>query len=569
VAVVVGAAACIPALAAAQVPMRADAEMIAIGKKIYREGVLPSGHPLQGLAPAGVVLSGQDAACATCHRRSGYGSSEGRIEVRAITGPALFGTRVAPPAPVATTAPEPAGVSVATSATPAQVARDTAIALRAARAAAFAGTRPRPAYDDDSLARAIREGIDVGGHEMNPSMPRYALEPAAQAALGAYLKTLSAEISPGVTEDAVHLATVIQPDSDPTSRRALLDVLQTFVRDRNLSKRTEVRREQAGMVRLRRTYREWVLHVWELSGDSDTWGAQLETLYRARPVFALVSGLGARSWRPIHEFSEQFEVPCIFPQTALPALGEPDFYTLYLSRGMALEAQALAKFLHDEGARGAVVQVSRPDPASAAAADAFRKAWVAGDHAAPLERLVEHAPDAAFWQQLAAQVPGATWVLWLPPQDVVQALAAPRAGLGPVYLSSGLGAADTAHAAAAGTSDRIRLVHPLDLPELRAARLETARAWLRKSGIDLTDEALQMNAYLAATVTGMALSHSADTWSRELLLERLEHGLGSSGELSIYPRLSLGPGQRYASKGSYIVQVDGGRLKPLSEWIVP
>jgi hypothetical protein len=43
-------------------------------------------------------------------------------------------------------------------------------------------------------------------------------------------------------------------------------------------------------------------------------------------------------------------------------------------------------------------------------------------------------------------------------------------------------------------------------------------------------------------------------------------------ELSMFPRLSLGPGQRYASKGTYIVQVQGAKewqIEPISEWIVP
>ncbi len=47
-------------------------------------------------------------------------------------------------------------------------------------------------------------------------------------------------------------------------------------------------------------------------------------------------------------------------------------------------------------------------------------------------------------------------------------------------------------------------------------------------------------------------------------------GLGNSLELSMYPHLSLGPGQRYASKGSYIVKVgEQGDQSPLSDWIVP
>jgi hypothetical protein len=52
----------------------------------------------------------------------------------------------------------------------------------------------------------------------------------------------------------------------------------------------------------------------------------------------------------------------------------------------------------------------------------------------------------------------------------------------------------------------------------------------------------------------------------------MEHRLGTANELSIYPHLSLGPGQRFASKGSYIVQVGGAddrQLRPVSDWIVP
>lgn len=543
----------------------AGADPLAIGRRIYREGILPSGQPLQGFAQASVRLAGADAACATCHRRSGYGSSEGPIEVRSITGPALFGSPLAPPAP--------ASVTARPDLSPAEAARANASALRAVRTAAFAGTRQRPAYDEASLARAIREGVDVTGRRMNASMPRYALEPAAIESLMAYLKTLSVQASPGVTDDTIHFATVIQPGTDPAQRRALLEVLQTYMQDRNQGLRAEQRREEAGLVRLKRTYREWVLHVWALSGPSDTWPQQLEAYNRQQPVFAMVSGLGNASWRPIHEFSERFEVPCIFPQVDVPVLASHDFYTVYLSRGMTLEAQALAKFLLGEGERGPVTQVYRREEASAAGAEAFRRAWTAATGNAPVDRVLDEVPDKAFWQQLAGQTRRATLVLWLPPRDLdqAQALTATESQVKVIYLSSNLNASPRTGLAADGEG-RVRLVYPQDLPAERELRLEAARRWLRNKGIALSEEKLQMNAYLAATVTGMLVSHSMDTYSREFLLERMEHRLGTAHELSIYPHLSLGPGQRYASKGSYIVQVGGAddwQLKPLSDWIVP
>ena len=41
---------------------------------------------------------------------------------------------------------------------------------------------------------------------------------------------------------------------------------------------------------------------------------------------------------------------------------------------------------------------------------------------------------------------------------------------------------------------------------------------------------------------------------------------------TIYPRLSLGPGQRFASKGGYIVRfadIKGDKLVAETDWIVP
>ena len=363
----------LPAGVQAQAPISgAQADPLAAGRRIYREGILPGGQMLRGLGQAGVTLTGQAAACTTCHRRSGYGSSEGSIEVRAITGPALFGERVAPIAPLRAPVVPDAAAAAAPSSAPlsaAEAARAKAQALRAERTAQFAGNRPRPAYDEATLARAIRAGIDVNGRTMDATMPRFALDDAAMPSLSAYLHTLSMTVSPGVGEDTVHFATVIEPGTDAARERALVEMLQIFFRDRNLGQRAEQRREQAGEVRLGREFRKWVLDVWELKGPSSTWDAQLEAYYRRQPVFALVSGLGRESWRPIHEFSERLELPCIFPQTDVPVVEGQNVYTVYLSEGVTLEAQALAKYLRDGAEHGTIVQVYRHDDASATAAD--------------------------------------------------------------------------------------------------------------------------------------------------------------------------------------------------------
>jgi hypothetical protein len=435
------------------------------------------------------------------------------------------------------------------------------------------GARQRPVYDEAALAQAIAKGIDVTGRAMDASMPRYSMEPAAMAALAAYLRTLSVQASPGVTEDQLHFATVIQPGTDSARRKALLDVLQTFLQDRNRGLRTEQRREDAGMVRLNRNYREWVLHTWDLTGPPHTWASQLEAFNQQQPVFALIGGLGEASWQPIHDFSERNALPCILPQTAAPVLAERDFYTVYLSKGVVLEAQVLASYLRAQGPPGPVTQVFRRDGSGALAAAGFRQAWAAAGGATLRDQVVDHPPDATFWRQLANQSPSGSVVLWLSPEDLAQAqaLLAPDSKLQHLYLSSDL-APDGRTSLDATRDERVRRLYTQDLPNLRSERIDEVRRWLRGRGLELVDETLQMNAYLAVSTATMAVSHSQDVYSREFMLERVEHRLGTAHEPSIYPRLSLGPGQRFASKGGYVVQRSGPQvadLQPLSGWIVP
>ena len=92
--------------------------------------------------------------------------------------------------------------------------------------------------------------------------------------------------------------------------------------------------------------RRWELHVWELSGPESTWQQQLERKFITQPVFAVVSGLAGKTWAPVHAFCERSALPCLFPNVeAPPVQADRDFYSLYFSRGVLLEAELIAKAL--------------------------------------------------------------------------------------------------------------------------------------------------------------------------------------------------------------------------------
>lgn len=500
-----------------------------VGQAIYRDGLLGSGQQLVGRGAAGVLRQGRDAACAACHRRSGFGIAEGEVVVRPITAPELFHSAVAP------------------AATP--------------RIAHFLGQPVRPAYDDAALAGALRNGTDITGRRMNSMMPRYALGETDMAALRVYLQSLYATPDPGVDGQEIHLATVVQPGVAPQRREAMLQVLRAFVHDKNAGVRSEVARRTSGAMRMQRAYRRWVLDVWELSGAPEGWGAQLEQYNRRQPVFALVSGIGDLSWQPIQDFSERLRVPCILPLTSMPGAAAANFYTVYFSRGIALEAEALASHLAGGAAGGKVIQVFRADnPASLLAARAFRSAF--GDLGRLQEVALTGRMSESQWPALAGA--DAALVLWLGQRDLPAPAAPARAAARSTWLSATLFDGD-----AASIGGEVAMTYPWELPERRAARIRRTTDWLRARQLGADQQEVRVNAHFAMAIVGEALAHLMDSFSRDYFVETVEHNLTTTLLSSFYPPLTLGPDQRYASKGVYLVHAGLPGAAPATELVVP
>jgi hypothetical protein len=528
--------------------------LVDAGRRIYEQGVLPDGSPLHAIRPEGFVLEGEYAACVTCHRRSGIGDIEGSIDktllVPPVAGPILFA-----PARFHDVYLDDNHYWVPTP--------------------AWKRALTRPAYNTETLARALRDGIDSGGTPLVAPMPHYVLDDTAVGALAAYLHQLSSTAAPGTDGATLQLATVVTPDVPPAEVEAIKGVLGTW----------------AG--RSRASGKPWQLHVWNLSGPASGWTEQLQRHYAEQPVFAVLSGAGSAEWAPVHRFCEHNRIPCLLPSLdAMPERNESDYYALYFSPGVTLEARILARYLQqtfsevDKAPR--IVQLY-DDPAGLSAAETL-VANLDKKFPKPVLRDLKTLAPAKALDGLAADD---ILVLWLRPQQLTMLTTiTPQApDIQHLFLSALLAPPDNGSLPPSWKA-QVTYVSLFDDLSVQAelAKLRLMR-WLELAGLQQSqDMRRQADAYAAGYLLHRALSEITRQeerrppvpLSREHLLETLEilankysdgtRLVDQDSHVAFYGRMSLGPRQRVAVRGGSLLRYsspESNRLLAVSKHIVP
>jgi len=336
-------------------------EALRLGENMYRNGVLPSGELMQSVVKGDIVDESGNLTCMSCHLRSGFGTTEGRVRTPPIDGKRLYSP----------------------------LSKFKGIPLTKRSPQPESQDYYRPAYTDETLAGAIRTGDDPSGRKIDDIMPIYLLSDRDTEILVYYLKKLSTQPQPGITENTLRFATVIADDVAKEDREAMLGPLQGFIKNWRIPKMME--RAMRAKAHLKegtsQGLRSLSLSVWELKGPAETWRKQLEDYYAKDPVFALLGGITKSEWAPTHRFCEDHKMPAIFPITDFPVISETDWFTLYLSKGPYQEGEAAAKYVNsrdDLSQNMSVVQVFRKDRAGLVLSKAFQETWMGLGHAASL-----------------------------------------------------------------------------------------------------------------------------------------------------------------------------------------
>jgi len=536
-------------------------EVQRLGERMYREGILPSGEAMQSVVKGDIVVPGTSFTCVSCHMLSGLGSIEGGVITTPTNGKSLYSPRKHP---VGIRSGMSGGMGQAKNQLPPQPAPG------------------RPAYTDESIAAMLRGGIDPSGRMLDTVMPRYKLHDQDMAIMVSYLKALSSSYSPGVDERTLRFATVVSEDVPPGLRYEQAELLEKLFSRMNEQGRDfdarlrnpKLNKHMSKTWRL--LYRDLALSRWILKGPPETWRAQLEEYYRKEPVFALLGGITSGEWKPVHDFSEANRMPCLFPQADFPVVSETGSYTMYLSKGYFQEGEAAARFINrsDDSAKGrSVVQVVRDSREGRALSAGFEEAWRdLGQRPPSTFRLQPGEPiTPEALEKLLPKDQPAILLVWDGAEalSLLKSLADLKNSPEAVFVSSSyLG--KTATALPDHLRDITYITHPYRLPQEEEQLEEFYLGTTLKDRID-RDAAnrIMKRTYPLIRVLIQALSEMKDNFYRDYLLDVIS--MGKDLDVPLYERLSFGPGQSYASKGCYIVQLSSGNNPTFikrSDWVI-
>jgi hypothetical protein len=534
----------------------APEKILRLGERLYREGILPSGKPVRTMTKGEPSIPGTNFACGSCHLRSGLGALDENVYTPPANGRRLFQPRYSVYKGIEQSQMPPL----------------------------------RPPYTDITLMEAIRTGKDPACRALNDVMPRYILEDSDAMILVNYLKSLSSQFSPGVTDTSLRFATIIADDVIPEERNAMLSSLESYcklvnsqVNSFNNPRYAKSRLMAQNMLGSRElANKNILLSIWVLKGPPETWRAQMEEYNRREPVFALLGGITNNDWKPIHQFCEDNRIPCLFPNTNFPVISGTDWYTLYLSKGYYQEGEGAARYLNskDYPAKGkTIVQIVRASREGQTLSTGFQETWRDFGQQTPV--TITLPPEKLLSKDLLDQVLSrekpAALIVWddsnaLP---ALESLADDKRKPELVFVSSRyLG--NSIWTIKEQLRDLTYITYPFSFsPYVIKAGMGGQKAapnlqlTLRRDDVPLKDNSqkiVQLTNALTQQLTYWLMTMKGEYY-RDNLLDVI--GTTMDQDYPVFGRISFGAGQRYVAKGCYIVQISKGDKPELikkSDW---
>jgi ABC-type branched-subunit amino acid transport system substrate-binding protein len=490
------------------------------GKRIYHEG---RGSEEAGIAAlVGRARARVDAGvlpCAGCHGADGLGRPEGGAEPSNVTWGELtksYGHR-------------------------------------------HASGRSHPAFDEQSFAGAVADGVDPAGNDLEPVMPKYEMSAEDMTALVAYVKRLEDDLDPGLTEASIAVGSILPRSGSYGPRgQAVEAVLRAYFEEMNAT---------GGVFG-----RKLDLKVAEFLPDQATTLTNARQLIERDPIFAALSVFAIGQERPLFALLEEGEVPQVGPFTLLAGHEAlPSRSTFYLESGLSLQASALA----DHGALNLGL-----NPSGVAVLltenEVFDDiAWAVEErsqaHGWPRPLVVRQPNNGARVRGLVGQLAreGVDSVFHFATARDLGAFAAEaaRQGWRPNLFLSGLIAGEASLDLPPAFAGRAFVAYPSLPSDYTPDGRAEFEALHRKHDLSRQHLAVQAAAYAAAKVFVEGLRRAGRSLSRAALVAALE-GL-SDFETGLSRPVTLGPERHVGVRGAHVLTVDPAAraFRPETTWV--
>jgi ABC-type branched-subunit amino acid transport system substrate-binding protein len=414
-------------------------------------------------------------------------------------------------------------------------------------------------YDNASLVKAIRGGVDPAGNDFEVTMPTYIMADEDMADLLAYLKVIGLEDDPAIVDGRIRIGTVL-PDGGKHAGlgNAMRDTIEAVFSEVNAG----------GGVHGREL--ELVVGGWGGNGDPEIWAAH--DLVAREPVMALVSPYVPNYDAELEKLATDEALPVVGPYTVLPPgdAGENRF-SFYLLPGLALQAEALVE---------AAAALAPPDDSTLAivhprvrffdeiAAAARLRAEALGFRSATVS-VFEYGAFDSERTAASMRAAGADAVLFLGNSAELGELArtAESRDWHPYLLAPGVLAERGIFELPASFSYRVMLSYASLPTDYSLSGAEEFERLHEKYRFGYEYDIAQVSAFTAAKVLVAGLENVGRRLNRDELLLGLE-GIDDFRP-GLAPPLSFGPFRRTGSMGAHIVRVDlvADRFDPTTGWI--
>ncbi len=420
--------------------------------------------------------------------------------------------------------------------------------------------REHPAYTVESLARAITEGIDPGGNELDVSMPRYKMSGEDLQDLIAFIQRLGTIMDPGVSEGFLDIATLL-PLSGRRSElgQAVKGTMEAYLREIN---------DQGGVFgrRIR-------LQALDYGEDGKTGLDRIKSLVAEEGTFALVAPLISGIDAEFIQWVEDDEIPLVGPMTArTESLSPLNRYSFLIFSGLREQVQALVAFLAAERsgvARGRLSVIGPESDLSNVLADSAGERLAREGWGAPERLFYDHRGIAGAIADGRLKNVGLRALLFLGSGDDLQVLLKEWGGSGEqvVILCLGSQTRLEPRQIPSGFKGEVFFAYPT----LPADQNDRGRVRLGR----LLEIRPSSQGYVAAQIAACAaldlfvegLKRSGREVTREKLVSTLERVYGLDTGLT--PRLTFEPNRRIGALGAHVVSMDPekGRLVPEAHWV--